>query len=291
MRVTQQMLSRQLIRNIQKNNEAMANYQQQLSSGKKIEKPSDDPIGAVKGLAYRSSLIEIEQYQNNAEDAMNWTDATDEALGEVTNVLQRIRELTVQGSNDTNAAEDKKKIASEIKALQSHIEEIANATLGGRYLFAGTDTDTPPYRDGILSTNQEKLQWNIGKGASVTVNVSAPQVFGALTDGKNMFETIQSIAQTLESGGNPDSLLSEVDDQIENVLAQRGNVGANQNLLELTINRLSQTNVSTQKVLSDTEDADMAQVITQLMTQETVMKAAMTAGAKIIQPTLADFLR
>jgi flagellar hook-associated protein 3 FlgL len=292
MRVTQQMVNRQFMQNLQKNMQAMGKYQQQIASGTKIEKPSDDPAGAVQSLAYQSSLADIEQYQKNANDGISWAEATDDALGEVTNILQRIRELTVQGSNDTNNEADRKSIAAEIRTLQEQLGSAANTTIGDRYLFSGTDLQHPPYENGTLQeANETSMQWRVGKGTTITAGVTASAVFGFTAAGKNMFETIASVADTLEAGSNPKDLLKNIDQQLDNVLAQRTNVGVKQNLLESAVNRLDETNALTQKMLSDRAGVDMAQVFSDLSAQETIMKAALSAGAKIIQPTLVDFLR
>lgn len=291
MRITQQMMSNQFIQSYQKSVEATGKLQQQIASSKRIEKPSDDPYGTVQSLSYQSTLNEIDQYQKNAQDGISMAEATDTAIGQVTSILQRVRELAVQGGNDTYNSSDRQSIATEIKSLQQELGNVANTTLGNRYLFSGTD-NTAPYQNGTLqSTNQEGVQWNIGKGVSVTANVTAAALFGNVADGKNLFDTLNSVAQTLDNGGSPNSLIATIDKQLDNVSTQRAIVGIKQNLLESASSQLNQTSVTTQKMLSNIADVDVAKAYTDLSSQEAVMKAALSAGAKIIQPSLVDFLR
>jgi flagellar hook-associated protein 3 FlgL len=110
-------------------------------------------------------------------------------------------------------------------------------------------------------------------------------------DGKNLFETVEVLAQTLENGENPGSLLGSIDNQMDNLITQRTIVGTNQNLLEMAANKLDQAQFLNQKMLSNTEDTDIAKAFTELTLQETALKAALTAGGKIMQLSLADFLR
>lgn len=292
MRVTAQMVTRQFNQNINKNNQAIYSLQQQISSGNKYEKISDNPLETMKGLSQRTSLAQIEQYQKNVQDGMDRLTAVDDALGNVTNVMQRIRELTVQTNNDTNNETDKKVVAIEIRALKEQLGTIADTTFNGNYLFSGMDQNTAPVKDGVLqSVGQSAMNWEIGKGVSVNVNVSAGSVFGYQVDGKNLLETVEALAQTLENGQNPGDLLASMDQQMNHVLTQRSIVGANTNLLEMAANKLDQTNFLQTKMLSKTEDTDIAKAYMELSTQQTTLQASLASGARIIQQTLVDFLK
>jgi flagellar hook-associated protein 3 FlgL len=292
MRVTQLMMSKQFIGGLQKNNSAMSTTQAQISSGRKFEKVSDNPTAALQGISLRSSMVQIEQYQKNAQDGTDWLDAVDDTLGKVTDVLQRVRELSVEASNDTNDGSTRKTIAVEMRSLQQQISDFANTPFGDDYLFSGKSSDIPPYQNGILqNTDQDPKQWNIGKGQNINVNVHAGSVFGFSVDGKNLFDTIGSIAQVLENGENPGSQLAAIDKQMNNVLNQTAIVGSNSNLLELALNKLDQASFLHEKMLSDAEDTDIAQAFTELSLQETALKASMEAGSRITQLSLVDYLR
>lgn len=292
MRITHQMASQQFIQNLHRGNGKMEKLQMQIASGKKFEKISEQPGLALQGLTYRSTLSQVEQYQKNAQDGIYWSTAVDNALGSATNVMHRVRELTVRASNDTSNESDRKTIAVEVRSLLQQLGEIANTTYGSGYIFSGADKETKPFQDGALQqVDTNGRQWNTSKGASVKINVHAASVFGFSVDGRNLFETMETLIQTLENGKNPGTLLTAIDQQTDNVLTQRAIVGSNQNFLESAANQLDQANLLYQKILADTEGTDIAEAFTELTLQETALKAALNAGSRMIQLSLADFLR
>lgn len=123
----------------------MDKYQDQLSSGKRINRPSDDPIGAVQGMFYRASLMETRRYLQNAEEGLSWMEITDHAMEDVTNVIHRVRELTVQASNGTYSQDQYNAIIAEIQQLSDHLGQVANTTIAGQYIFGGNDTVNEPF--------------------------------------------------------------------------------------------------------------------------------------------------
>jgi flagellar hook-associated protein 3 FlgL len=300
MRVTQNMLNQNMLINLQRSNTAMNKYMDQLSTGKKINKPSDDPVTAVRSMYYRSSLSEIEQFKRNLEDGLSWMTTTDEALDQLTNVLQRVRELTVQGLNDTNDPSARHAIAEEINQLKEHIGEIANSQIAGRYVFAGTDVKTPPYREDpnvpnsqkeFRNTNQEKIELQVGQTNFVQINILGTSVFN--NDGAGgVFKVLTDIVNDFNSADHTDSdHLDKLDHQINNILKERSELGARMNRLELSMSKVEALEVSTTRLLSSEEDVDISKVIIDLKAQENVHRAALSAGARIIQPSLADFLK
>jgi flagellar hook-associated protein 3 FlgL len=292
MRVTPQMVSQRFIKNVHKSNEGIANLQGQISSGRKFEKISDNPSVTLQGLSHRSSLMQIEQYQKNVKDGTDWLMATDDALGSATEALQRVRELMIQASNDTINEDVRKNMSKEIGTLKEQLGTIANTTFGERYLFSGLDSTAAPYDNGNLSTtDQSRMVWNIGQGQNVKINVSADSAFGMEADGTSLFTTLDSIIQGLANGENPNSFLTTFDKQMDNLLTQRAVVGANHNLLELAANKLDQTNFLTQKIWSEKEGTDLTKAYMELSAHETTLKASLSIGSKIMQITLADFLR
>lgn len=276
----------------------MEKYQEQFSSGKKISKPSDDPVTAVRGMVYRSALNDIDQYKRNIGDGVAWMEATDEALDEVTSVIQRVRELTVQGVNGTNGETDRYAIAEEINQLKEHLGEIANSQIAGKYIFAGTDTKNPPFRAGanaakeFVNDNQEKIELQVGQTNNIQINVSGTEVFKNKDIG-SIFDVLNNIVTDFNSqnGATSQDHLAEIDKQLDNILKERSELGAKMNRLELSSSRVDGLEVSTTKMLSTEEDVDLSRLIIDLKAQENVQRAALSVGARIIQPTLVDFLR
>ena len=148
MRVTQSMLSSNMLRNLNTSYGKMSKLQDQIQSGKKITRPSDDPVIAVRGMGYRTELTKIEQYQRNTNEVNAWLDTSDEALDQVGTSLIRVKELVIQAANDTNTAEDRSKILEEIKQIRLHMQDLGNTKVSGDYVFSGTKTDVPLFVDG-----------------------------------------------------------------------------------------------------------------------------------------------
>lgn len=278
----------------------METLQDQLSTGKKINKPSDNPVTAVRGMFYRSSLNEIEQYKRNLDHGLSWMTATDEALNEVTEVMQRVRELTVQGLNGTNDATSRSAIAEEINQLKNHLGEIANTQFSGKYIFAGTDLKNPPFdADSTIANspkefrnnNQEVLELEVGVKSNIQINVRGMDIFNNQDIG-GVFTVLSDIVdQFKNSNENNSDHLNKLDSQMDNILKERSELGARMNRIELAMSRIDGIEVSTTRLLSEEEDVDISQVIVNLKAQENVQRAALSAGARIIQPSLVDFLR
>jgi flagellar hook-associated protein 3 FlgL len=292
MRVTQGMLASNSLRNLSKSYEKLGDYQDQLNTGKKISRPSQDPVVAMKGMYYRSNLSEVEQYQRNLSEAYLWMDNSEAGLEQANSALQRVRELIVQGKNGTNGEDDRAAIAKEIEQLKQDLVETANTKVAGRYIFNGTEVDKAPVEHGnppVVTMNTEDYTVEVSPGVNIKTNINPEKVFG-----QEMFNTLNDIAQTFEgdyTAEDMDQLLEDMDSHLNILQAERSEMGARYNRLEMIDNRLGKTEVMANKIISDNEDADMEKVITDLTIQESVHRAALSVGARIIQPTLMDFLR
>ncbi|MFB5166822.1 flagellar hook-associated protein FlgL [Parageobacillus toebii] len=301
MRVTQGMLTGNMLRNLSTSYARLGKYQDQLATGKKINRPSDDPVIAMKGMVYRTNLTEVEQFKRNFSEAYNWLENSDAALDKATQALQRIRELVVQASNDTYEASQRAVISEEIKQLTEHLASIANTKVGDKYIFNGTDTlkqpvdlsQAPP----VVSKNTDEIKIELSKGIYIPVNVNPTKVFNYdnTAKGNGLFSDLEFLNNDLndatKSGKDISQYLSYIDQHINNLLSARAELGARLNRVELMEERVDQQEVIAHRILSDNEDADIGRVITDLKTQESVHRAALGVGARIIQPTLLDFLR
>ncbi|EMT45887.1 flagellar hook-associated protein FlgL [Anoxybacillus flavithermus] len=293
MRVTQMMLANNTLRNVSKSYDKLGTYQQQLATGKKIHRPSEDPVVAMKGMHYRTSLTEIEQFQRNLSEAYTWMENSESALGHTTNVLQRARELVVQAKNGTLGPEDRQAIAREIEQLKKDLVQVANTKVAGKYIFNGTNIEQAPVTDGTpptVTNNNDDFMVEVAKGVKLKINVTPNNVFN-----QDLFDTLQDIEYVLNgtstSGKTLDNLLSDLDNHLNDVLAERAELGARVNRLELVEQRLAEQQLIAKRMISDNEDADIEKIITELKSQESVHRAALSVGARIIQPTLVDFLR
>lgn len=294
MRVTQGMLTNNMLQNLSNSNSQMSKYMEQLSTGKKITRPSDDPVVAMKGMGYRTELVRVEQYQRNTTEIHNWMDNTDAALNQATSAIQRIRELAVQASNGTNTDEELLNISEEVKQLREELVDIANTKVNDKYLFNGTNTNTAPVTqndDGTVAYtfNSGAVNIEVSAGTTLQANVNGQNVFGGEP---GVFSAVDDFIQKLENGDpDIDSSLDDLDAGINNIINSRAELGARMNRLELIENRLSEQEIIATSTMSQNEDVDYAETIMKLITQESLHRAALAAGSRVIQPTLVDFLR
>ncbi|WP_337134450.1 flagellar hook-associated protein FlgL [Priestia megaterium] len=293
MRVTQGMLAANSLKQISNSYNKLETLQNQLSTGKKITRPSDDPVVATKGMAYRSNLSEVNQYKRNLTEAQSWFDSSESGLEQVNSILQRTKELVVQGLNGTNESDDRQAIAREIEQLKLDYMQVGNTQVAGNYIFNGVNVGAPPISEnesGIIESNinLDPFSVEVSKGIQLRVNIHPENIFG-----QGAFDLMNNVQTAFEQNdvNSLKDLSTKVDTQLSTLLAERSELGARSNRLELIENRLYSQEITATKMLSNNEDADIEKVITDLTVQESVHRAALGVGAQIIQPTLLDFLR
>ena len=305
-RITSSMTTRSVLSDLNRIAAQQDLTRRQMSSGKAITKPSDDPYGAARAMSLRTDLAGVKQHQRNVDEAQSWMSATSTTLSSITDLAQKARELTVQGATDTLSQSGRDAIADQIDQLIAGMKQEGNATYDGRYVLGGSRTNTPPY-DSTLTKTDPSVTPNdaysgdaasqlreIGPGVTLAVNVHGDEVLGGASGSTgNLLGVLRDIATHLRSGdtaalGGGD--IKAVSDQIDNLLAVQARVGAGMNRLDTASSRLAQIEESTTSMLSNTEDADMAEVITNYSTQQAVYQSALNAGARIVQTSLLDFL-
>jgi flagellar hook-associated protein 3 FlgL len=296
MRVTNNMLISNMMRNLNSTLKRMQRVHNQMSSGKRFSMPSEDPVGVARSLKLRADLNENRQFKKNAEDALSWLETTENALMQIKEVLQRARELAVQGANGVLSPEDCQKIAEEVVQLRDQLVSIGNSTYAGKHIFAGYKTNQAPVGlnpDGSLNYAGDlgQIMYQVGVSDILQGNMTAPDIFRP--GGDDLFADMQSFIDALNAGdtGTIGGIIGDIDVHMENILAKVAEAGAKVNRMKLVVNRLEDDYLNFNKLLSQTEDADMAEVITRLKSEENVYMAALAGGARIIQPTLVDFLR
>jgi flagellar hook-associated protein 3 FlgL len=304
MRLSNQMLARNTLTQLQDVSNDLFKTQRKMSSGKQITKPSDDPFGTTRALSGRRDLEEIQQLQKNVDDASSWQGVTDVALSRITDVVQRSRELLVQGASDTNSTVQREAIAKEIDQLIETAKTEANGSYGGRYIFAGTATGTKPYNVGgtdAYNGDAGNIVRTIGPGVSVPVNVHGADFLGGdptvtQPDGL-LLTTLRGIATHLRGGTPADAGalrgadIQALDRNLDNINSIRATVGATTNRLETATLRLRELEETSTEDLSKVEDADMAKTLTDFSLQQAVYQSALKTGASIVQNSLLDFLR
>jgi len=294
-RITTQMVSRNILADLNATAQRLDRTRAKASSGKEITRPSDDPFGTARALKLRESLIGTAQYQRNAQDAQGWQDTTEAALEEITLIVQRLNTLAVQASSDTADAASRDAIANEVSQLVDSLKEQANASFVGRHVFGGTATTAPPYRAGAddgYDGDGGIVARELGPGVSIPLNFTGLQVIGDDTTG--LLADVRAFEAQLradDGAGLRTTAIGSLDANLDALLAVRATNGANSERVEAAMNRLAQYAETTTRQLSETEDADFAQVMIDLNSQQAAYQAALKSGANIVQASLMDFLR
>ncbi|MCW2977214.1 MAG: flagellar hook-associated protein 3 [Actinomycetia bacterium] len=296
-RITQSMLSTTLLGDLQTITDKLTQTRDKLSSGKEIQKPSDNPYGTSRALQLRADLAANKQYQTNVSDASSWQDATDISLGQIGDLSQRARDLLVQGANDTLGASGRASIATEIDQIIESVKSIGNTQYAGRYLFAGSKTTTAPYTPGGADAylgDTATISREIGQGVQVPLNIDGKSAIGDGTTAGSLLATLRKISTDLKAN-NSSALqsgdLATLDTALDGLTSTRATVGARTNRLDTALSRLQQIEQTTTGLLSNTEDADMAKTLVDFSQQQAVYQAALKSGAQVIQLSLMDFLR
>ncbi|WP_026684751.1 flagellar hook-associated protein FlgL [Heyndrickxia coagulans] len=297
MRVTQSMLANNFLNNLNTSYSKLAKYQEQLSSGKKINKLSDDPLSAMKGISYRRTVAQVKQYEDNFAEASTWIESTNDGLDEANKVLQRIRELTVEGATDTKTPTDRQSIADEVEQLRDQLVNIANTKVNDKYIFNGTSTTEKPISGDIstfdgstsLGMNTNPVKIELSNGIYLQVNANGANAFS-----DDLFKDLNHLISDLKSGTSAsgfDSYLGKIDGHIDNVLSELSQAGARSNRLDLMKDRVTQQETTATKIMAGNEDVDVDKAYTDFSVASGAYIAALKVGAQVIQPTLLDFLK
>ncbi|MEK5059516.1 flagellar biosynthesis protein FlgL [Paenibacillus sp. FSL H7-0326] len=299
-RVTSSMMNTQMLSNINRNLNKMSNLENQISTGRKINKPSDDPVGVTYALRYRAELASNEQYQSNVDSAISWLDTTDATMQQATDIVTRIKEIAVQGSSETVPQSGLDAIKEEMEELQKQLVNIGNTQIRGKYIFNGQKYDQAPYEltGGTtsyagLDPDKAAVNFGISQQVNMQINTSGSDFFGASTEDDNLFKITDNLIAALGSGdySGIQGELTKLEDRNTKMQAALSEVGARTNRVELMQNRLEDQNLNLTTLQSKTEDADIASLMIQATSASTIYEAALQASAKILTPTLMDFMR
>ncbi|MHB1406374.1 MAG: flagellar hook-associated protein FlgL [Desulfitobacteriaceae bacterium] len=304
MRITNNMLSRNLLRNLETAQGRMDELQNQMSTGHRISKPSDDPVGIENALRMKTNIAMVEQWTNNVNEALGYMNTTDSIMGEMTSMLQRVRELAIQGASDTTSPDARAGIAQEVRQLAEQLRVVANTKIGTKYIFSGTKTDQEPMptSTGWLG-NSDPVNFQVGNNVTVNISVDGQDLFtnetGGTVNGKGLFTNssfsgvLDDLAIALETDDTAgiSATLDDLDQNLDKVQQLRAGLGARINRMTAIREQLDATVYNLEQNLSDIQDADMAKTIVDFKNQENVFRAALSVGAQIIQPSLVDFMK
>ena len=310
MRVTHRMMAQSVSRNVQNNLYALEKRAAQLSSGLCFNRPSQDPAGTYKVMRISGTgLYRNEQYQRNIGEGITWLTVTEDALMESIDVLQRLKELTIYAANGALTHEDRKMIQPEVEESFHQLVGIGNTEVNGLYIFGGYKTQAVPFKindpgnPGIIGVkylgDDGKRKIEITPSQELPVNLTGWEAFGKITgegvEGKvKLFATVGELLAALKNddtealGGD---ILKEVDDCLDHLLQQCAEIGAREERLSSTEQRLLSEHIHLRELRSKIEDLDLAEAITEFTMQKNAYTAALSTGAQMIYPSLVDFLR
>lgn len=298
MRITNRMITESSLNDLQKVLENLLKVQEQLSSGKRINRPSDDPFSTHRVISSRGTVLVLEQYAKNISEIKGWVSTTDYALTHVTEALREVRTLAIQAANGYLTDTDRENIALRIDEFREMILQLSSQQYSGRYIFSGTRTGEQPFTwtgtDVTYNGNDAHIRINIGPGAELTVNLTGEEVFmnvGPL--GTNVFKLLYDLAQAVREGDVEEvggSLLRQLDQAMDQVVEKLGVAGSVTDRLEKMESVISELIVREKELLSREEDVDLAEAVMNLNFKESAYQASLAACARVILPSLLDYL-
>jgi flagellar hook-associated protein 3 FlgL len=296
MRVTQNTIATNSLANLQTNLGRVSQLQEQMTSGKVINRPSDSPTGTVSVLGLRAEIRTTEQYSRNANDAVSWLGMQDTTLTSINDVLQRVRVLTLQGSNDgAMGPAAREALAAEVTRLRETTRGLANTTFLGRPIFGGTTElgqafIVTPTQQILYRGDGGEVVRRIGADATVRVDTDGVAVFGP--NDSSVFDLLDRLADDLVN--NPAALagdLGELDEATLRVRTALTEVGSRYSRAEAARQAADDRVLTLRATLSGVEDIDLPHTIMDLQMQQMAYQTALGATAKALQPSLLDFLR
>lgn len=297
-RVTSHTQMRSAQRNLQENMANLSKLQEQAGTLKAINRPSDDPTAAAAAMSVRAEIRATDQYSRNADNGNAWLTTVDSALSASTNIMNRVRDLTVQGANGALSPAAKEAIAVELDGLKEDLLGVANTSYLGRTVFAGSsDAGAAFTREDVAgvttytstSDTGSSVSRRIGADTTVRVDADGGAIFG--TGGTSVFTLIDTIASNLRNETPVSDQLTKIDERLSTIIGQRSEAGARLARLERAQGALLEQSGALEAQRSGVEDIDLSQVILDLKLQEVTYQAALAVTARVLQPTLMDFLR
>ncbi len=277
-----------------------AQLEEKIATGKQVTKPSDDPVAFSAISILKARQARLEQYDKTAQSLTQRLSTEDSVLTQVTNILTRVKELTIQASNDTNSATDRKAIGAEVTSLNAELVSLANTKTGdGSYLFSGYLADQQPFStsSGLTTYHGDtgRLSLTVADDTEMEVSSSGHEVFMAVKTGgntaKSVFEIVQTITNKLSAGESPSGSLNDLQAAADHVNGFHAINGARLARVNSTTDALTSDMLSTKTRLSSLEDTDVEKAITELKQKMTSLDAAQSSFVRVSELSLFNYLK
>lgn len=300
MRISNNMIVKSYLNNLNSEMARQNEIQEKLSDGKQLHRPSDDPIKVARALRFRTNLASNEQFNQNVKDALSWMNTTDGVMSDMSSMMIRAKELTIKSvsANDATAFQA---IAGELDGLINHMVNISNTKIGDRYIFSGQADKIEPFsRNGDTFTylgDNNKISMIIKPGEVTptqdSINITGMELFGPTQDTLTHLVAIKN--ELLKNPPDLDWLskigLDYIQKDHDKLLTQQTQLGSRMAMYEMADNMMGEDNINITQNLSDNEDLDIAKAIIDFKTSENVYRTALSVGARIMPPSLVDFLK
>ena len=267
----------------------------ELSTGLKVNQPSDDPAAVAGFIVNNAQASAVSTYLSNISSLQGTLQVADSTLNSVITALSQAISLGVEGANSTVNQTDRDAIAQEVNGIQQQILGYANQSFQGNYLFAGTAVNVQPFVADASSPSGVSYVGNtgvnnieIGDGQAVPANLPGSQLFTA--PGSDVFQALADLSSALQSGANIPAAETEVQNAFDNVNTQRAFYGTTLSRLNTASSFLNEENLQLSQEENNLVGVDMATAASQLTQAETALDATLSAGGKISQYSLLDFL-
>lgn len=288
--------------------DAMFKANEVVSSAKKINRPSDDPIGLVNVLDVRAALENVEQLERNISTGRSWLEMGESAMTQINDILTEMKALSVEMASGTKDASARATAAGEVDGLLRQVVALANTQVSGKYIFAGTETDTAPFRLDdethptmvIYDGNDAPFSVRIGKDILVEVGLDGARVFGGeptdWTDpaagAGNFFKTLIDFRDALDKNdvAGVEQVMARLDSHLQaaqQTISEMGTKAVRMDVKETIIADLKLTYTDRMSTL---EDADIAEAVISLKAKELAYQAALASSSKVMQMSLVDYL-
>jgi len=299
MRISTSQLYQQSVDAMLQKQHELSETELQVASGKRILTPSDDPSASVRILDLKESEQRLGQFQRNADTATARLQQEEAAIDSIQDLLQRVRELAVQGNSDTYGAVDRTAIASEVRALMNNFLQLGNTRdANGEYIFAGFKSGQPPFDTvgGTLNYRGDDGQRlvQIGESREVAMGDSGRVFtdFAAAGGGvTNVWSVMDSLADNLEANSDDPNVLTDIDTAMGRLLNVRGNIGARMNAIDDQKTANEAFELAIADVKSTLEDVDYAEAISRFNQQLAALQASQQAFIRVQDLNLFNYLR
>ncbi len=303
MRVTQNITTSTFISYIHKHAENLLKTQQQIASQKRINKSSDDPIGMGQVLGFRSKLAATDQYQENIDLGITRLEFNELTLDLASDLVGTARRLAEEYSGSDFTAEERQSAAFRVKNLYDQVMQIAGTKFSGNYIFSGHATDTAPFsRDADFNATYNgddgKIRIMVAEKVEISIEADGRNIFqNAANGGVNIFDELKNLIDGLE---NPDLVAGSAQieatvkplydgrDQINN---RRSEYAPVLYRLQATDEYLTNLRPKVEEAMAKLEQADITKAVVELQSLELAYETTLATAARIIQPSLLDFLR